>query len=151
MKKRFVKLAAVIMSVISLLPMGVFADEQTAPMPEQISTVEDIVGTWIDNPEAKQPHIYEFWEEDGKLMYTHYQICPGNGSGVATKKTYTEFEYRSGEAILMGHWGSINCLTGNDGMVYSSFYHDSKEQTLIDAVDGKTTYHKVENFKYTLK
>lgn len=83
-------------------------------------------------------------------MYTHYQISPGDANGIGTSKTYTEFEYRSGKATLMGHWGVVDCWEADDTS-YSSFYHDPQTQTLVDAVDGQTTYYKMDDFEYTLK
>lgn len=150
MKKSLVKLAAMVMAVISLLPLNVFADEQTAPVPEEISTVEDIVGTWVDDENARQPHVYEFWEEDGQLMYTHYEITPGNDNGIGIGKTYTKFEYHSGKANLMGHWGVVDCFRADSNVINSSFYHNPEKQTLTDAIKGKKVYHKADDFEYTL-
>lgn len=150
MKKRLVKLAALVMAVAAIMPLNVFAanQTQTAPMAEQVSGNEDIIGTWVDDPESVQPHVYEFWEEDGQLMYKHYRIIPGNGNGFGLKKTYTEFEYRSGKAVFMSNWGVLDCLEPKKDLIYSTFYHDPEEQTLTDGEKGKDVYHKMDDFEY---
>lgn len=151
MKKRLVKLAALVMAMVSaIMPLNVSAcdDFQMASMTGQEATNEDIIGTWVDDPESIQPHVYEFWEENGQLMYKYYRIIPGNNYGTKLGKTYTEFGYAKGKASFMSDWGVVDCLVSKKNMIYSSLYYDPIEETLINAIDGKSVYQKVDNFKY---
>jgi glucose-6-phosphate isomerase len=150
MKKKLVKLMAMVMAVVSLLPMSVFAEE-TAPMAEVVATNKDMVGTWVDDVNAKQPRVIEVYEKNGELMYTYYQIVPGNGNGTGIKKTYTKFEYQSGKAMLMGNWGVFDCMKQKKtDEVYISFYLDIEKGEMTDAIRGTKTFHKVDDFQYKL-
>ena len=51
---------------------------ETAPMPENEFSNEDILGYWMDYSDAEQPRIMYFYEEKGQLMHRYYTIVAGN-------------------------------------------------------------------------
>lgn len=118
------------------------AAHDTAPMPEEEMTADDIIGTWVYEPDSMQPSIIEIREEDGQLKYRYYRITPGNDIGINLANEYTEWEYCTGKVNMKGIAAQFDCMVGDtDRKIYTSYYYDEVNDQIADQEDGRIFCH----------
>lgn len=117
---------------------------ETAPMPENEFSNEDILGYWVDYSDAEQPRIMYFYEENGQLMHRYYTIVAGNENGMNIANEVTEWEYSKGVVNTMPNQGSISCMCGTSDRVYISFYYGFDGADEMVCQENGTVFYRVQ-------
>ena len=114
-------------------------DEQTAPMPENPITEDQILGKWSPDPNSSEPEYIDFFYRDGRLYYYYYRELLGNGSGIGIGKGTTEFEYDQGVVAFYGNQGRCSCLRyfGGGETAIDFLLFDIADGVIRDQKDGE--------------
>lgn len=123
-------------------PNALSSTQNTAPMPETDITKEDIIGTWVANPDREEAEIIKIREEGGALKYQISFYINGQGdTNTGLANGYTEMVVAEGNVTVQENWGQFLFMKGESEMdVFSSYYYTKGDNYIMDQKDAKCYY-----------
>lgn len=123
-------------------PNALSSIQDTAPMPEEEISKEDIIGTWVKNPDREEAEIIKIWEENGVLKYQISIYIHGIGdTNTGLANGYTEMVITDGNVIVQGNWGQFMFMQGeSETNIFSSYYYTKGDNYIADQKDGDYYY-----------
>lgn len=125
-------------------PSALSSTSNTAPMPEEDITGEDLIGTWVANPDREEAEIIKIREEGGALKYQISFYINGQGdTNTGLANGYTEMVVAEGNVTVQGNWGQFLFMKGeSETDVFSSYYYTKGDDHIVDQKDATCYYRK---------